>query len=223
MEEQADKAKLIELMADIVSAYVSSNYVQQAELPVLIGEVHRTLAAAVMMTSAEPAGPEQRKATPQEVKRSVTADHLISFEDGKRYKTLRRHLTVRGLTPKAYFEKWGLPADYPMAAPNYSKQRSELARALGLGQKRSEGVAKASSPDAVRAEAFEEAPESATDDVSRAEAPRAGAEPKGAAPARAKKPAGKATPAADPVRAKDKPKRAEALAAKRRMKEPTAA
>lgn len=213
MDQQADKAKLIDLVADIVSAYVSSNYVQQAELPGLIGDVHRTLANAAMQNSAEPAGPEQRKATAQEIKRSVTADHLISFEDGKRYKTLRRHLTVRGLTPKLYFEKWGLPSDYPMAAPNYSKQRSDLARTLGLGQKRGEGFAKSSPPDVVKAEPVE-ADDAARDD---ALAAQESAEPaQAAAPTRGRKPAGKAA-------APDKPKRAAAPGAKRRANEPTAA
>jgi len=70
------------------------------------------------------------------VKKSITPDHLISLEDGKRYKSLRRHLSTRGLTPEQYREKWGLPRDYPMVAPNYSKQRSELAKSAGLGQMR---------------------------------------------------------------------------------------
>lgn len=71
-----------------------------------------------------------------QIRKSVTHDHIVSFEDGRPYKTLRRHLTLRGLSPEAYREKWGLPRDYPMTAASYSAQRSELARALGLGQQR---------------------------------------------------------------------------------------
>lgn len=91
------------------------------------------------------AGPP--KATPQEIRRSISNEYLISFEDGKQYKTLRRHLTLRGLSPEQYRTKWGLPPDYPMTSAAYSEQRSELARALGLGQQR-----RKSSPKLVAAE-----------------------------------------------------------------------
>jgi predicted transcriptional regulator len=77
-----------------------------------------------------------RKLTKTEIDRSITPDHLISFEDGKPYKTLRRHLTLFGLTPEQYRTKWGLPADYPIVSPNYSETRSQLAKSLGLGQQR---------------------------------------------------------------------------------------
>ncbi|GJD59398.1 Transcriptional regulatory protein ros [Methylobacterium dankookense] len=125
----------MKLAADIVAAYVSNNHVQGAELPKLLLDVHDVIAG--MLDGGQAAaetGPA--KPTPQEVKRSVTYDHLVSFEDGKPYKTLRRHLTLRGLTPEAYRAKWGLPVDYPMTAKSYSEQRSQLARALGLGQQR---------------------------------------------------------------------------------------
>ena len=134
-EQDAETARLVTLTADVVSAYVSNNHVQSAELPKLLGEVHEAIRSVSL--SGRPSletGPP--KATPQEIRKSISHDFLVSFEDGKPYKTLRRHLTLRGLTPEAYREKWGLPRDYPMTAPSYSAQRSELARALGLGQQR---------------------------------------------------------------------------------------
>lgn len=114
----------------------------------------------IVTCNVTPAEPKQPKATSQEFRRSVTPDHLVAFEDGKRYKTLRRHLATRGLTPQTYREKWGLPADYPTVAPGYAKQRSELARALGLGQQHRQELAKVSAQDALKVEAFEEAAES---------------------------------------------------------------
>lgn len=134
-EQDAETARLVTLTADVVSAYVSNNHVQSAELPKLLGEVHEAIRA--VSTSGRPStetGPP--KATPQEIRKSISHDFLISFEDGKPYKTLRRHLTLRGLSPEQYRAKWGLPNDYPMTSASYSEQRSELARALGLGQQR---------------------------------------------------------------------------------------
>jgi predicted transcriptional regulator len=123
----------IDLAADIVAAYVSNNSVTAADLPALIGTVHSALQSAA-------AGPEVAKAPTAEpavpIKKSITPDYLISLEDGKRYKSMKRHLTRLGITPEQYRAKWGLPRDYPMVAPNYAKQRSELALALGLGRKR---------------------------------------------------------------------------------------
>jgi len=122
----------LELTSAIISAYVANNSVPVSELPGLIAQVHSALTGLRQAgTSNEPA---VAKPTPAQIKKSITHDALISFEDGKPYKTLRRHLTGRGLTPEAYKEKYGLPRDYPMVAPSYSEQRSELARALGLGQ-----------------------------------------------------------------------------------------
>jgi predicted transcriptional regulator len=166
MDQQPDQARFVELAAEIVSAYVSKNRVQPADLSRLIGEVHEALTKAEAQASGEPAKPEQPKASPQEIRRSITPDHLVSFEDGKRYKTLRRHLSIRGLTPQAYREKWGLSVDYPMVAANYARQRSELARALGLGQQRRGGLAKLSAQDALKVEAFEEAAESPAGETS---------------------------------------------------------
>ena len=121
------------LSADVVAAYVSNNSVPQTELPSLIASVHSALRDAANGTKE----PEKVVLEPPvSVKKSISASHLISMEDGRPYKSLKRHLTARGLTPAQYREKWSLPFDYPMVAPNYSKARSELAKALGLGQTR---------------------------------------------------------------------------------------
>jgi predicted transcriptional regulator len=129
-----DKATLIELTAEIVANYVANNSTSVSDLPALIRATHDALAG---IGSPEAAPVETvTKATPAQIRRSITPDALISFEDGKPYKTLRRHLTVRGLTAEAYREKHGLPRDYPMVAPSYSEQRSSLAKSLGLGQNR---------------------------------------------------------------------------------------
>ncbi len=133
-ESSAETARLVTLTADIVSAYVSNNHVQSADLAKLLGDVH--LAICNVSTAAPAAEAAPAKATPQEIKRSISHDYLISFEDGKPYKTLRRHLTLRGFSPEQYRAKWGLNPDYPMTSASYSEQRSELARALGLGQQR---------------------------------------------------------------------------------------
>jgi len=123
----------VTLAADIVSAYVTKNSVRLADLPELIVLVHRALQGL-----SAPAQPEQEKklTPPVPVKKSITPDYLISLEDGRRYKSLKHHLGVRGLTPEQYREKWGLSRDYPMVAANYAKQRSEMAKARGLGQLR---------------------------------------------------------------------------------------
>src|SRR5829696_7476664 len=120
------------LTADVVSAFVSHNSVRAADLPDLIASVHGALQSLKAPQQAEP----EKREPPVSIKKSITPDFLISMEDGKRYKSLRRHLTGRGLTAEQYREKWGLPRDYPMVAPNYAKQRSELAKAPGLGQLR---------------------------------------------------------------------------------------
>ncbi|WP_298965856.1 MucR family transcriptional regulator [uncultured Methylobacterium sp.] len=121
------------LTTDIIAAYVGHNNVQASDLPRLIADVFAALKAAA---DPKPTAAAPSRATPSEIRRSITHDVLISFEDGKPYKTLRRHLTLRGLTPEAYRQKWGLPVDYPMTSASYSKQRSELAQTLGLGQQR---------------------------------------------------------------------------------------
>ena len=148
------KTHLIALAAEIVSAYVSNNHVQSADLPKLLSEVHGAICGASAV--GQPAAATSR-ASAQEIKRSVTADFLISFEDGKPYKTLRRHLTLRGLTPAAYRTKWGLDPDYPMTAQSYSEQRSQLARSLGLGQQRRKFVEAAPAPEPIAAAPVEKA------------------------------------------------------------------
>lgn len=139
--------ELAELTSEIVSAYVTNNKLPAGELPEIIASVHAALRNLDEKKSAEPA-----KLVPlMPIKKTITPDHLISLEDGRRYKSLKRHLSGRGLTPAEYREKWGLARDYPMVAPNYAKQRSELAKALGLGQQRrknAEPEAEPAAPDA---------------------------------------------------------------------------
>ena len=127
----------IELTASIVSAYVGNNPVPAAELPALINQVHGAL-ARVSGHGGVPAATEQTPAKPAvSVKKSMTPEFLVCLEDGKRFKSLKRHLrTQYGMTPEQYREKWGLPADYPMVAPNYAVARSQLAKQMGLGQQR---------------------------------------------------------------------------------------
>ncbi len=122
---------VLALTAKIVAAHVSHNTVPLTELPGLIHQVHQAL-RGVGHAVASAARPEP--AVP--IKKSVRPDHIVCLEDGKKLKMLKRHLkTVYNLTPEQYRERWGLPADYPMVAPNYAKQRSQLARDLGLGTK----------------------------------------------------------------------------------------
>lgn len=127
-----DTLNLIELTADIVSAYVSNNPVPVASLPELIQSVNSSLSKI-----GQPAAPEKPTQEPAvNPRRSVFPDYIICLEDGKKFKSLKRHLGVYyGLTPNEYREKWGLKADYPMVAPNYAEQRSALAKASGLGRK----------------------------------------------------------------------------------------
>ena len=126
---------LIELTADIVSAYVSTNNVSSENLTSLIGDVHK----ALHRTATGAVVPEAERPAPAvPVKKSVASEHIVCLEDGKAFKSLKRHLrTHHDLTPDGYRQKWGLPADYPMVAPSYAKARSGLARKMGLGRKRS--------------------------------------------------------------------------------------
>ncbi|RVC97453.1 MAG: transcriptional regulator [Mesorhizobium sp.] len=137
-----DQSQLIELTADIVSAYVSNNPVPVASLPDLIASVNSSLAKV-----RQPAEPETPALVPAvNPKRSVFPDYIICLEDGKKFKSLKRHLGVHyGLTPDEYREKWGLKPDYPMVAPNYAERRSALAKASGLGRKAAAKPAKRAS------------------------------------------------------------------------------
>ena len=133
-EKQRDGNGFIGLTASIVSAYVSNNTVPAGELPSLISHVHSALlnvSEGRVANSVEPSKPAIS------VKRSVTDDYLVCLEDGKRFKSLKRHLRTRyDMSPDQYREKWGLPSDYPMVAPNYAQARSRLAKQMGLGQQR---------------------------------------------------------------------------------------
>jgi len=134
MSESAPAPNYIELAADIVSAYVSNNSLPTSELPALLSSIHMAL------TSATKGQVEEIKpvlAPAVSVKKSVTPDYLVCLDDGKKFKSLKRHLrTTYGMTPEQYRAKWDLPRDYPMVAPNYAKARSELAKTMGLGQQR---------------------------------------------------------------------------------------
>ena len=174
---EASSQSQIEMAADIVSAYVSKNSIPPSDLPALIDAVHKALGAITTgkrTGESEPA-PELKPAVP--IKKSVTDDFLICLEDGKRFKSLRRHLsTTYNMTPEAYREKWNLPKDYPMVAPSYAAVRSNLAKAAGLGNRKTEAVA---------AEPAKEppAPEPVKDDAEKpkvAKAPRAAPKPKDA-------------------------------------------
>lgn len=126
-----DRQELIGLVADIVSAFVAHNSVPTADLPGLIASTH----AALMNLGQAPAPVAEEKVAPVvSIKKSITPDYLICLEDGKKFKTLKRHLrTAYNMTPEQYRAKWGLPADYPMVAPNYAEERSNLAKSIGLG------------------------------------------------------------------------------------------
>ena len=134
MIEDSMTGSFIELTADIVSAYVSNNTVPAAEIPALISQVHAALSRVGSNLSEAPAEP-LKPAIP--VKRSITPDYIVCLEDGKKFKSLKRHLrTQYNMTPEQYRDKWALPPDYPMVAPNYAAARSQLAKQMGLGQQR---------------------------------------------------------------------------------------
>ena len=127
-----EKNEVIEMTADIVSAYVGNNTVSAAELPALIQSVHRALAGVSGGAEVVEAAPRD-PAVP--IRRSITPDFIICLEDGRKFKSLKRHLRTKyNMSPEDYRAKWGLPKDYPMVAPNYAKARSDLAKQMGLGQ-----------------------------------------------------------------------------------------
>lgn len=133
-----DNQTLVSLTADIVVAHLSHNNIGQSELPMLISSVHAAL-AGVGSTAAAETVPEQAPAV--SIRASVKPDYLVCLEDGKKLKTLKRHLMVHfGLTPDAYRAKWKLPKDYPMVAPNYATRRRELALSIGLGKAARDGA-----------------------------------------------------------------------------------
>jgi predicted transcriptional regulator len=131
MSDTVDRSELLELTTEIVAAHAGNNSVAPADLSQIIKDVYATLSGLGAET------PEAEAPTPAvAVKKSVTPDYIVCLEDGKKLKMLKRHLsTAYGMTPEEYRQRWGLPADYPMVAPNYAKRRSALAKKIGLGTK----------------------------------------------------------------------------------------
>ena len=128
----SDKAEIIELTAEIVASYVENNALATGDVPALIQSVHRALTSIASGVEAVEAAPKE-PAVP--VRRSITPDYLVCLEDGRKFKSLKRHLRTKyNLSPEDYRTKWGLAKDYPMVAPNYAKARSDLAKQMGLGQ-----------------------------------------------------------------------------------------
>jgi predicted transcriptional regulator len=124
----------LELATQVVAAYVANNPLPRSDLPALIQAVHSAVES--LGKGSEVAQPQIETKPAVSIRKSITPDYLVCLEDGKRFKSLRRHLRLHGLTPVQYREKWSLPSDYPMVAPNYSTERSALAKKIGLGQTR---------------------------------------------------------------------------------------
>lgn len=139
-EKVADNATIIKHTSEVISAYVSNNTVSTDELTVLIKDVFGAFKSVDASSSGKAVSNQKPAVNP---KKSVFPDYIICLEDGKKFKSLKRHLTAHfGLTPQEYREKWGLPLDYPMVAPSYSEKRSNLAREKGLGRKKNNPPAK---------------------------------------------------------------------------------
>ncbi len=156
----AEDTDVLVFTADVVSAYVSNNKIGKAELVDLIASVHKALSS--VDEPAPEAAPEPIKLTPAQIRKSITNDSLISFEDGRPYKTLKRHLSTHGLTIEQYRAKWGLPKDYPSTAPAYSAARSEMAKSLGLGNKKRNAEPEATTQPEAQPETQAEAAPKAT-------------------------------------------------------------
>lgn len=134
MSDSPAAPNYVELAADIVSAYVSNNSVATGDLPGLIGDIHSAL---VRLSSGTIDAPAESLKPAVPIKKSITPDYIVCLDDGKKFKSLKRHLrTQYDMTPEEYRERWGLPPDYPMVAPNYAQARSQLAKKMGLGQQR---------------------------------------------------------------------------------------
>ena len=131
---ESQAADFIDLTGDLVAAYVSNNSVRPLDLPDLIRAVHAALAVLASSTAGAAPEAEIEKPTAAQVRKSVQPDGIISFLDGKTYKTMKRHLGTHGLDPQSYRQRFGLPADYPMVSPDYAARRSELAKSIGLGR-----------------------------------------------------------------------------------------
>ncbi len=133
-EQKGDTSELLQLTADIVASHVSNNAVQISDLPQLIQSVFGSLSG---LGQAEVQTSQERPQPVVSIRKSVTPDYIICLEDGKKLKMLKRHLkTAYDMSPEQYRERWGLPPDYPMVAPNYAAQRRELAKKIGLGTTR---------------------------------------------------------------------------------------
>ncbi len=138
MSDTSSNNAYIELTTEIVSAYVSNNSLPTAELPALIEAIHGSLNK---IASGSQEAPAETLTPAVPIKKSITPDFIICLEDGKKFKSLKRHLRTKyDMTPDQYRAKWGLPSDYPMVAPNYASARSELAKAMGLGAQRRKPV-----------------------------------------------------------------------------------
>jgi len=134
MEDNTSGATYIELTAQIVSAYVGNNPVPSHDLSALINQVHSAL---TRVSSGQSDAPSEPLKPAVSIKKSITPEHIVCLEDGKKFKSLKRHLrTQYNMTPEQYRDKWSLPPDYPMVAPNYAAARSQLAKQMGLGQQR---------------------------------------------------------------------------------------
>ena len=152
----SDRIELQQIIGQVAAAYFNNNHVTPSEIPGVIGNIATSIAAV----GGEPAAaaetpsqePEQPKLTPSQIRKSITQDKLISFEDGKGYKTLRRHLAAKGMTPDDYRNKWGLPKDYPMVSPAYSETRSSMAKARGFGSRSGRSAAAGPAVAAERAQ-----------------------------------------------------------------------
>ena len=136
---------LVEMTSELVSAYVAKNSVPAAELPALIVTIHGALGDLGKPSQPEVTAETLKPAVP--VRKSITDEYIISLEDGRKLKSLKRYLGTLGMTPAEYRAKWGLPQDYPMVAPAYAAQRSELAKSLGLGRRGAQEATEAA-PDA---------------------------------------------------------------------------
>jgi predicted transcriptional regulator len=147
-EEKSDNLR--DLVAEVAAAYFGNSHVAVAEIGTVVEQIARSLGAvgggSLATATTEEDAPTTLRLTSAQIRRSITPEALISFEDGNSYKTLRRHLAVKGLTPEQYREKWGLPKDYPMVSAAYSAARSQMAKDLGLGNRRAAPAAAAPSP-----------------------------------------------------------------------------
>lgn len=171
----SDDIEMRKIVAGVAAAYFNNSHVTPSEIPTVINQIATSLMAvgAPAAATAEPTVEDlaQPKLTPAQIRKSITRDAVISFEDGKPYKTLRRHLASKGLTPEQYRDKWGLPKDYPMVAPSYSEARATMARSIGLGARGGASGKQRATPAAASARATE--PEPKTTAMTAAEADRA--------------------------------------------------